>query len=179
MTKRIEQTRRFVMISMAIIMLVSSMLACVLPGQGENGSETAQPIPIDPDDPVIVEDVGPVNYGGGDQPGLSIRLSDGQEIPTEVERLIPSRGVPLTEEEIEAILARLTPWVEDQALAVDFRLPEQILRPPLTGDTIPETFPTATDLTGPQPVFGEELEVLRHAPDGEVAIAPFISVTFN
>jgi len=117
--------------------------------------------------------------GGGTEPGLSIRLSDGQDIPSVIERLVPVLGESLTQEEVDDILARLTPWMEDQGLEVDFRLPEAVLPPPLTGDTITETFPTSTELEGPHPVYGKELEVLRFAPEGDVAIAPFISVTFN
>ena len=76
--------------------------------------------------------------GVRDGPGLTIQLSDGQEVPSVIERLVPVKGVPLTAEEIEEILARLTPWAEDQGLEVDFRLPDQILPPPITGETIPE-----------------------------------------
>ncbi len=179
MNKRVERIRRFVMVSLAVIMLIGNTLACTLPGQGGNGGETPQPIPIDQNGSGTVEEGIPSMNGGEGGPGLTIQLSDGQEVPSVLERLVPVKGVPLTAEEIEEILARLAPWVEDQGLEVDFRLPEQILPPPVTGDTIPETFPSSVDLTKPQPVFGEELEVLRYAPDGAVAIAPFISVTFN
>ncbi|MCD6424878.1 MAG: hypothetical protein J7L35_05190 [Anaerolineales bacterium] len=180
MNKNSERTRRFVMASLAVIMLVGNTLACTVPGQGNNGGETPQPIPINPNvNNTTIEQGSPAQNGGDGGPGLTIQLSDGQEVPSVIEQLVPVTGVPLTEEEIEAILARLNPWIEDQGLEVDFRLPEEILRPPLTGDTIPETFPSSVDLTKPQPIFDEELEVLRYAPDGQVAIAPFISVTFN
>jgi len=179
MTKRTERIHHFSMISLAVLMLAVNVLACVLPGQNGTGSDTPQPIPIDQNNTDSIDQGMPAANGGDTGPGLSIRLSDGQAVPTQIDSLVPVRGVPLTGEEIETILARLTPWVVDQGLEVDFRLPEEILPPPLTGDTIPETFPTSTDLAGPQPVFGEELEVLRFAPEGPVAIAPFISVTFN
>jgi len=154
------------------------MLACTLPGSND-GPSTLQPIPIEDDNGSAPEQGEFVINGGGNKPGLSIRLSDGQDIPSVIERLVPVLGESLTQEEIDDILARLTPWVEDQGLEVDFRLPEAVLPPPLTGDTISETFPTSTELEGPHPVYGKELEVLRFAPEGDVAIAPFISVTFN
>jgi len=178
MNRRVERTRRFVMVSLAVIMLIGNTLACALPGQGGNTGETPQPIPIDQNGSDSIEQGSPAQ-NGGEGPGLTIQLSDGQEVPTVIERLSPVKGVPLTAEEIEEILARLEPWVVEQGLEVDFRLPEQILPPPLTGETIPETFPSSADLTIPQPEFGEELQVLRYAPNGAVAIAPFISVTFN
>ena len=178
MTKRIASTRRIGMILLILVMVAGNLLACTLPGQG-GVSTTPHPIPIDDEEIIVSEDGGPVVNGNGDKPGLSIRLSDGQEIPSVIESLFPIVGVPLTQEEIDEILARLSPWDEDQGLDVDFRLPEEVFPPPLTGDTIPETFPTNTELRGPLPVYGDELEVLRFAPDGDVLIAPFISVTFN
>ena len=129
MTKRMESTRRFGMIFLAVVMLAGNMLACTLPGQEGNGSSTLQPIPIEDNNALVSEQGEPVINGGGDKPGLSIRLSDGQSIPSEIERLVPVLGESLTQEEIDAILARLTPWVEDQGLGVDFRLPEELLPP--------------------------------------------------
>lgn len=178
MTKRMESARRFGMIFLAVVMLAGNMLACTLPGSSD-GPTTLQPIPIEDDNALAPEQGEFVINGGGNKPGLSIRLSDGQDIPSVIERLVPVLGESLTQEEIDDILARLTPWVEDQGLEVDFRLPEAVLPPPLTGETITETFPTSTELEGPHPVYGKELEVLRFAPEGDVAIAPFISVTFN
>jgi len=179
MTKRNRRIHHFSMISLAILMLVVNIMACVLPGQNNTGSDTPQPIPIDTSDNGTIDQGMPTQTGDDPQSGLNIRLSDGQEVPTQIQSLIPIKGEPLTQEEVDAILERLTEWQVDQGLAVDFRLPEEILRPPLTGDTIPESFPTFTELSGPRPVFSEELEVLRFAPEGPVAIAPFISVTFN
>jgi uncharacterized protein YfaS (alpha-2-macroglobulin family) len=179
MKMRIKRIHHFSMISLAGLMLVVNILGCVLPGQNSAGTGTPQPIPIDQTDSGEVDLGLPPTEGGDSGPGLRIRLSDGQAVPTQIENLIPVKGLPLTDEEIETILARLSPWQVDQGLEADFRLPEEVLPPPLTGNTIPESFPTSSDLSGPQPVFGEKLEVLRFAPEGQVAIAPFISVTFN
>ena len=180
----IRSTAKFwklVWIFLAVMIVFGNAAGCRFLGFGGDGSATPQPIPIDQDDSGVgVETEGPLATGEGNgQPGFVIRLSDGQAVPTVIDQLIPIRGESLTTQEIQAIVDRLTPWVEDQGLAVDFRLPDEILPPPLTGDTISETFPTSTELAGPQPVYGEELAVLRYAPEGEVAIAPFISVTFN
>jgi len=179
MNNRVERTRRLVLASLAVIMLLGNTVACTLPGQGGNGEVTPQPIPMDQNGTSTIEQGSPTQNGDDDGPGLTIRLSDGQEVPSAIDQMVPVKGEPLLEEEIAAILDRLVPWVEEQGLEVDFRLPVQILPPPLTGEIIPESFPSSVDLTKPQPVYGEELEVLRYAPDGAVAIAPFISVTFN
>jgi uncharacterized protein YfaS (alpha-2-macroglobulin family) len=179
MTNSKERIKRFAMIFLAFVMVAGNVMACALPGGIGEGPTTPQPIPVETDGTTPSEARVPGENGGETKPGLNMRLSDGQSIPSVAEGLVPVLGMPLTQEEVDLILARLTPWVEDQGLGVDFRLPEEVLPPPLTGETIPETFPTTAELRGPQPVYGEELEVLRFAPDGEVAIAPFISVTFN
>jgi uncharacterized protein YfaS (alpha-2-macroglobulin family) len=179
MSKRIEWNRRFLMLALALIMLAGNVLACTLPWQIGDKTETPMPIPIDQSGPITTEGEGPIEYDGEPKPGLGIRLSDGQAVPDVIESLVPVSGTPLTQDDINAILERLPRWVADQGLGVDFRLPHEVLPPPLTGDTIPETFPSSDDLAGPQPIIGEELEVLRYSPEGEVAIAPFISVTFN
>ena len=134
MTKRMESARRFGMIFLAVVMLAGNMLACTLPGSND-GPSTLQPIPIEDDNALVPEQGEFVINGDGNKPGLSIRLSDGQDIPSVIERLVPVLGESLTQEEIDDILARLTPWVEDQGLEVDFRFPEAVLPPPLTGDT--------------------------------------------
>ncbi len=180
MKKKMAVIQRIGWISLISLILIGMMAGCSFLGLAGKGTTTPQPIPINENSSVNVESGAPAaNGGGGGQPGLSIQLSDGRPVPTVIEQLVPVSGEPLSEEQIEAILARLTPWVEDQGLGADFRLPDQILPPPLTGETIPETFPTSRDLAGPQPVYGQELEVLRFSPEGEVAIAPSLSVTFN
>ena len=179
MSRNILKIKNLSLISLAVIMLAANILACVVPGQNPLGSDTPQPIPIDQNENGSSGSGNVENNGGDPKPGLQIRLSDGQEVPDPIERLVPVVGTPLTQEEIDAILERLSTWQVDQALGVDFRLPDEILPPPLTGETIPHSFPTQTELSGPQPVFAENLEVLRFAPEGQVAIAPFISVTFN
>ncbi len=135
------------------------------------------------------------NSGGGAarQPGLqpaantslSIHLSEGQALPENQTGLGQASqpavsGQPLSAEEIKAILDRLQPLDSSGSDQVDFKLPADPIPPPLTGSTTQQPFPpqeaptvpTATVSSGP-------LQVLRHAPDGEVAVAPFINVTFN
>jgi uncharacterized protein YfaS (alpha-2-macroglobulin family) len=179
MNQNSKPIRRFFYICLALATLASNLIACSFPSLPGSKPETPQPIPIDQGGSTTTEMGGPTATGDGSGQGLSILLSDGQAVPAQVEEMVPTRGEPLSAEEIEAILARLTPWKADQGLETDFRLPEEVLPPPLTGNTIQDVFPTADEMAGPQPVFGEELQVLRFAPEGEVAIAPFISVTFN
>lgn len=72
---------------------------------------------------------------------LNIRLSKGQAQPAEYEPLPLIAGEPLTAEQIEEVLARLPELVAEPEDQLDFRLPEEVLPPPRTGETIDETFP--------------------------------------
>jgi alpha-2-macroglobulin len=114
-----------------------------------------------------------------DEPGFNILLSEGQSEPQEVAQLPVTAGEPLSESEIEQILARLPGLVMEPEDQMDFRLPEDLLPPPRTGETIEEEFPLSPEAIPPQEVEVGPLEVLRYAPEGEIPLAPFVNVTFN
>ncbi len=111
-------------------------------------------------------------------PGLKIKLSDGGAQPEEVEPLTVKPGEPLSLEEINSILLRLPPLATDPEDKQAFKLPEEVLPPPRTGETIPEVFPLPPDETAPEVLAGP-LEVLRYSPEGDVPLAPFVNVSFN
>ena len=74
---------------------------------------------------------------------------------------------------------RLPPWdYDDGSDTVDFNRPPETLPPPRTGDTVDRPFPAGPDLDAPEPDPGP-LAVLRVQPEGDVGIAPFVSITFN
>ncbi|MGH9943629.1 MAG: alpha-2-macroglobulin family protein, partial [Pyrinomonadaceae bacterium] len=117
-----------------------------------------------------------------DEPGedLRFRLSEGTE---QVERPTPNPGAPatlLSETETANLLARLPALEPDAGDAQDFKLRERSLPPPRAGETIRAAFaPPATDAP-PAPVrTTASLEVTRFAPEGEVELAPALSVTFS
>lgn len=117
------------------------------------------------------------SQGGAD--ALPVRLSEGGAEAQEPTPVAVAGGEPLTEDQIEQILARLPALdagAEDQ---VDFRLPAQSLPPPRTGGTIDEPFPPPPAVVTPEAVEAGPLEVLRFAPEGEISLAPFVNVTFN
>ena len=111
-------------------------------------------------------------------PSVSITLSDGNPAPELIESLPVTKGEPLTDEEIDSILARLPRLVPLPGEQVAFRLPEEVLPPPRTGATVEEPFPLPP-IEGLGSVEYGPLEVLRYSPEGEVPIAPFVNVTFN
>ncbi|MGD9092534.1 MAG: alpha-2-macroglobulin family protein, partial [Anaerolineales bacterium] len=109
---------------------------------------------------------------------MHIALSDGQAEPQASEYTPLANGEPLSEEEIERIMARLPELVMESEDQEDFKLPEESLPPPRTGETLPEMFPLPENVE-PVKVDSGPLEVLRFAPEGEIPLAPFVNVTFN
>ena len=110
---------------------------------------------------------------------LDIRLSAGQARPETAQPITIASGEPLSDEEIEQIVARLPELLIAPEDSADFKIPEDVLPPPRTGETIDEPFPPPPEPVIPASVETGPLEVLRFAPEGEIPLAPFVSVTFN
>ncbi|MEM7534326.1 MAG: alpha-2-macroglobulin family protein [Chloroflexota bacterium] len=111
--------------------------------------------------------------------GLVITLGEGAEVPDVTAPRPVTAGEALGADAIQAVLDRLPPLETDAGDQVEFRLPEQILPPPRTGDTIDEVFPPDENMAAPDAAEEGPLEVLRFAPQGEIPQAPFLNVTFN
>jgi uncharacterized protein YfaS (alpha-2-macroglobulin family) len=122
----------------------------------------------------------------GDKPvvvqnGLRFRLSEGTE---KVEAAAPNPPVAaatsLSEAEIKTLLARLPALTPQEGDAVSFNLRERSLPPPRAGETIQAAFTLPTTSAPPTPMSTKApLEVTRFAPEGEVALAPMLSITFS
>ncbi|MCC6454277.1 MAG: hypothetical protein IT328_04990 [Caldilineaceae bacterium] len=111
--------------------------------------------------------------------GLQIVLSEGQEQLQPVESVPSAPATPLDEAAVQVIADRLPPLATEAGDVQDFRLPEESLRPPQAFDTITTTFPATQSVEMTAAVTSGPLEVLRFAPEGEIPLAPFLSVTFN
>src|SRR5262245_29588768 len=115
-------------------------------------------------------------------PGLAVRLSEGKPgAAGRGERLKVPPAEKLDEAQAEKLLKRLQPLVADKGDKADFALREKSQPPPQTGNVIKGTFPPPQ--VGKKPpavnVAGSDLKVLRFAPEGEVPVAPHLSITFN
>ena len=85
----------------------------------------------------------------------------------------------LSDTETQAILERLPPIKSEPSDETEFALREKSLPPPRTGAIIMQPFPAANELTRPGQATAGSLEVLRYSPEGDVPIAPNLSVTFS
>ena len=110
---------------------------------------------------------------------VSIQLSEGQSQPQPVEQVPVATGEPLSTQEIQKILSRLPAFEKATQDQVDFKIAQQPIPPPRTGETIPEAFPPPPQAIQPGQIDAGSLQVLRYSPEGEIPTAPFVSVTFN
>jgi uncharacterized protein YfaS (alpha-2-macroglobulin family) len=147
------------------------------------GGETTPTLVDTTDDAEEVSGISLVSTGVGEAQaggeGFLVQLSEGREGAQEAEPLPLARGEPLTGDEVAQILARLPALTAEPEDQVEFQLPEDSLPPPRTGETVEETFPPPPPPVTPEAVEAGPLEVLRYAPEGEIPLAPFLSVTFN
>lgn len=153
--------------------------SCDTGSEEDNSNMGTNSIPLNQETTELTIETVPANIGDGDSTENVFRLSEGKASPSIAIPLPVLTGEPLTEEEIQEILARLpqlTPEPDDQAV---FSKPEVSIPPPLTGNTIDEAFPAPEPGTAPDEVDAGPLTVIRHAPHGEIPTAPFINITFN
>ncbi|HEY0173762.1 MAG TPA: Ig-like domain-containing protein, partial [Pyrinomonadaceae bacterium] len=112
--------------------------------------------------------------------GLRFRLSEVSAPPEQSPRNRVDEGRPLPEAETARLLARLPPPQKEEGDGQRFKLREASPPPPRAGQTIASAFATpGASAAPPPPVARGPLEVLRHAPEGEVEFAPAVSLTFS
>ena len=157
-----------------------AMLATACFGGGSDDSGPTTTVPAGASNTPIVNTAG-ASTGVVDASGrLGIRLSEGTASAPAVSSLSLVEGTPLTDAEIDAILARLPEWDVPPTDVQTFNRPPDSLKPPLAGETIGAPFPPApTPPSTPDATADGPLEVLRYQPEGAVDVAPFLAVTFN
>jgi alpha-2-macroglobulin len=165
-------------LTLAILALMLGALACrfELPFGIQPGTILATPAPIQVDTGLGQI---PATSEGDDPFRMNIELSEGQPVPQPFATLPPAVGDPLTEAEIDQILRRLAALEPASVEQTEFRLPADPLPPPRPGQTVEQEFPPAESADRPDVDESGPLEVLRFAPEGEIPIAPFVSITFD
>ncbi|HEV2765719.1 MAG TPA: Ig-like domain-containing protein, partial [Pyrinomonadaceae bacterium] len=121
------------------------------------------------------------NEYDGKKTGLQFRLSEGAEQPET--RATPGArpaAQTLSEAETQRVLRRLPPMKPAPADEQQFAMREGSLPPPRAGRTIQTAFPAPETSERPAPAGDSKVaQVLRVAPEGEVSLAPQLSVTFS
>ena len=123
-----------------------------------------------------------VKYSAKDlPPGLALRLSNGKQgVPAfDHSKLAPA--TKLADAEVQALLSRSKPITTDPADQTTFALRPGSQPPPRTGETIKDSFPPPPSTLLPPKAndAGKDLTVLRYMPEGEVKLAPQLSITFS
>ncbi|HYY99535.1 MAG TPA: Ig-like domain-containing protein, partial [Pyrinomonadaceae bacterium] len=120
---------------------------------------------------------------GGDsqtREGLSFRLSEGAEESGKAEpRPSPAPAEKLSDAETARVLARLPELKTNEADVKEFALRESSLPPPRAGATLLSAFPSDEGRRAPDEAAFDAPRVLRYSPEGDVPLAPQVSVTFS
>jgi uncharacterized protein YfaS (alpha-2-macroglobulin family) len=116
-----------------------------------------------------------------DTDGLQFRLSEGTP---PVERPTPVAPPPvitrMSDTAASRLLARLPALRPEPSETVSFQLRERSLPPPAIGKVLDAAFQPLLPSTPPVTAsVATPLEVLRVAPEGEVELAPLLSITFS
>ena len=171
-----QRNRRFFLLFSAMLLTLLMLSQC-----GFGGSSSGTDGETDGRNYTIItptDDMNPTEDNNTPK-GLQLVLSDGVEQPSDVEANPVAETVPLSEEEAQRIFERLPELEVEADDTQDFRLPEELLPPPLTGETIEGAFPPQEVLESIEVVEDGPLQVLRFSPEGEIPLAPFLNVTFN
>jgi uncharacterized protein YfaS (alpha-2-macroglobulin family) len=109
--------------------------------------------------------------------GLRFRLSNAEETPQP--KITPTQPATenLSDPETQRLLNRLPAMQQTEEQEVALR--ESTLAPPQTGNIVTTAFPAAEKIEPPAVTASDKLEVLRYTPEGEVRLAPHLSVTFS
>ncbi|HYN01291.1 MAG TPA: Ig-like domain-containing protein, partial [Vicinamibacteria bacterium] len=113
--------------------------------------------------------------GGG---GLQFRLSEGTE-PGEAPALVarpPAERLP--DPDARRVLDRLPPLASEPH-EEPFAIRDGSLPPPRTGRSVRAAFPPADEAARPDAAATGPLEILRRMPEGDVPLAPHLSITFS
>jgi uncharacterized protein YfaS (alpha-2-macroglobulin family) len=111
--------------------------------------------------------------------GLGFRLSDAAGKDEDRSAAAVVAGQALTAAEAARVLGKLPPLAPDPEQVKSFALRAGSVPAPRAGKTVLEPFPPPPSSNAPPAAATGPLEVLRHAPEGDVELAPELTVTFS
>ncbi|MGN6106364.1 MAG: Ig-like domain-containing protein, partial [Kofleriaceae bacterium] len=114
-------------------------------------------------------------------PGLDLRVSHGRQGPPSYDRTKLAPATKLSDAEAEALLSRARPLQGESGDAQPFAFRPRSQPAPRTGKSVQGQFPAPPSSLLPPAgnEAGKDLQVLRWMPEGEVPLAPELSVTFS
>ncbi len=117
-----------------------------------------------------------------------LRLGEGVPDAPKADLAAPARASRLSDSDTDAVLARLPPLPREPETA-PFALRDRSLPPPRPGAAAAKTVFPPSEAVGaagsfrpsgsPGDLPAPQVEVLRHQPDGDVPLAPSLSITFS
>jgi uncharacterized protein YfaS (alpha-2-macroglobulin family) len=111
--------------------------------------------------------------------GLRFRLSQAPDQPEAKPRSKVAAGTALSQFETANILKRMGPIKAEDPDELEFTVRERGLPPPRTGNTIKVAFPGPEGVAPSGNTASDPLEVLRYSPEGDMPLAPQLSITFS
>ena len=110
--------------------------------------------------------------------GEGFRLSEADEGAAH-ESVPLAKATILSAADTDAVLARLPPLAPEPADVQSFALRDKSTPAPRPGKTITDTFPPPVNAPPPTTPVSGPLKVTRRSPEGNVELAPFLSVSFS
>jgi alpha-2-macroglobulin len=111
--------------------------------------------------------------------GFSFRLSEGGAGAAPREVMQPAAAEPLAAFDSSRLLSRLPAIKSNADDTAEFAKRVGTLPAPKTGERLPVKFPADETSVRPDTAAGRSLSVVRFSPEGEVTLAPDLSVTFS
>jgi alpha-2-macroglobulin len=111
--------------------------------------------------------------------GLGFRLSNADADADADEPRVRAKTTPLPAAEATKLLARLPALAAEDGDTKSFHFRDRSIPAPRAGKTVQESFPPPAPGPGAVSVAPGPLTVERRAPEGDVEIAPHVSVTFS
>ncbi|MGQ9492626.1 MAG: alpha-2-macroglobulin family protein [Anaerolineae bacterium] len=162
--------------TLLLLLLVAGMImGCVAPA---TPTPTKVPVVTDEHRLTLIRSAALFTAEGGTG-GMRFALSQGSEVPIQPTHVPLAEAEPLSPEKAQTVLDRLPPLIAALEDRQEFRLPPETLPAPHPGETIQQPFPPPAEVEPSEQPPAGPLKVLRYSPEGNVDLAPFLSITFD
>jgi uncharacterized protein YfaS (alpha-2-macroglobulin family) len=154
---------------------LAALVSCLSLGCPGPNAQIASPPTLLPPPPTPPRPKEPVNVVESKN-GLGFRLSNADEPEPPP---VPAPTIPLSAADTQRLFARLPALTTEPDDVKDFALRASSIPAPRPGETVKEAFPPPVPRAAPPAAAPGPLRVTRHAPDGKVDLAPYVTVSFS